>query len=53
MCRWKWFHRPDEPLDVVERTSFPARTGAYRLTMPPSSTGKGAASSQRGDRDDG
>lgn len=54
MCRWKWFHRPDEPLDVVERTRFPDRTGAHRLTTPPTSrTENGTSSPQRGGRHDG
>lgn len=35
MHRWKWFQRPGRPVDVIERTSFPEQTGAYRAIEAP------------------
>ncbi|MEV6815909.1 hypothetical protein [Micromonospora sp. NPDC051296] len=34
MPRWKWFQRKDEPIDVVERSAYPDRAGAYGTGQP-------------------
>lgn len=31
MARWKWFQRPEQPIDCVgQATAYPDRAGAYR-----------------------
>jgi len=33
MARWKWFTRPDKPIDVIgPATAYPDRAGAYGPT---------------------
>ncbi|MEV2241141.1 hypothetical protein [Micromonospora lutea] len=34
MARWKWFQRQDAPIDVVQRSAYQERAGAYRARQP-------------------
>ncbi|SFC49586.1 hypothetical protein SAMN05216284_10511 [Micromonospora sediminimaris] len=34
MVWWKWFQRQDEPIDVVQRSAYHERAGAYRADQP-------------------
>lgn len=47
MTKIKWFQRQDEPIDVVERSTFSRRAGAYGEPDPSPPQGDHPAAAER------